>query len=348
MVYKVITKNRLSDFFLHNIENGQLDKAISCPRAIAFIKNPHVEEDEPCLIAIYDENDNLVGYIGLLGEYLQNPLIGKKVYWGSTQWLEPKYRGKGYSVEMMKKVWEVVDNQYFAIESSPSSYGLNKKMGSKVSFYSRYYLVLRTSASSVKGNVKNYLVQRNNTKALCNISKIEYSNRYIKYIDDETYSFIVKHSENDLFLRKQDHLNWQIANPFFIPIYCDKKNEKESVEFRGCVKRFETVCVQVLLRGELVGFYVLNIRDAVCSVLYLYYEEKYAENVFASIATFALSDSKIEKFRTFSKALYDKMLFFGIKSIFSKSHEDKVSLSVPVDFWVDPSLYIQGGDGDMV
>ena len=106
--------------------------------------------------------------------------------------------------------------------------------------------------------------------------------------------------------------------------------------------------VQVFVDGKICGFYVLRIVDSICSTWYLYYDEAFREQVFASVATNVLKASGVFKFQTFNKDLYDFMKRVGVKSQFSKGYIDQISLTVPSGFKVDASLRIHCGDGDMI
>lgn len=136
--------------------------------------------------------------------------------------------------------------------------------------------------------------------------------------------------------------------PFAIPISEDGKNVVERCEFGGSVKRLKTQMIQVLVGGRLCGFYVVRVIDSLCSPWYLYYDNAFRDQVFASVATVLLQLDNISKFQTFDKDMYDFWGKIGLQSQFSNSHVDQVSLTVPSDFEVNDSLHIQGGDGDMM
>ena len=346
--YRSFSIKDIEQWLVHNAENGLSDKVISRSRALAFIRNPHARPDDAALVVVFNEQNEAVGYTGAYVDEWCRPIVNGRYFWGSTQWMDPQYRGKGVSGKMMRMIKDAVEDKYVALDSSIASCRLDEKQGSVISYYPRYFIVLNGKDKSIKSKVKNIQSRLSKKKALQNLSDFDYTNRYVSLIDDETYSFIVEHSNMDLFLRKQDYLNWQMCYPFMVSTGGDKMMDAERCEFGGCVDRLQTNLVQVFVNGKICGFYVLRIVDSICSTWYLYYDEAFREQVFASVATNVLKTTGVLKFQTFNKDLYDFMKRMGVKSQFSKGYIDKISLTVPTGFEVDSSLRIHGGDGDMI
>ena len=346
--YRLYSIKDIEQWLVHNVENGLSDKAISRSRALAFIRNPHARPDDGALVVVFNEQSEAVGYTGAYAEEWCQPEVSGRYFWGSTQWMDPEYRGKGVSGKMMRMIKDAVEDKYIALDSSPASCRLDEKQGSIISYYPRYFIVLNGEGKSFKSKVKNIQSTLSKKKALEHLLDVGYTNRYVSLIDDETYAFIVEHSKKDLFLREQDYLNWQMRYPFVVPNGGDNKMDADKCEFGECVKRLRTDMVQVFSGGKMCGFYVLRNVDAVCSTWYLYYDEAAREQVFASVAAKVLQLNDVSKFHTFNKDLYDFIKRMGVKSQFSKNHVEQISLTVPSGFEVDASLHIQGGDGDII
>ena len=345
--YRLFTISDLRNWLYHNENNGLSDAVIARPRALAFVTDPHAQPEDAALAVVFNNQGEPVGYTGAYAEQWVRPKLEERYFWGSTQWMDPAYRGKGVSWKMMRQIKDAVDDRYVALESSPASCRLDEKQGSVISYYPRYFFVLRGTKKSFKSMVKSWMVDKANRKALRNMQSFDYENRHVNWIDDATYAFIVAHSEHDLFLRKHDYLNWQLKYPFVVPTGDDPKQEIETCKFGGYVSRLSVQMIQVFVGGVLCGFYVLNTVNSICTVLYLYYEEKYGEQVFASLSSIVLCNDELSRLRTFNKDLFDFMCGKGVKSMHA-TNIDKVSLTVPSGFVVDSSLHLQGGDGDMV
>lgn len=346
--YRLFTISDLRNWLFHNESNGLSDAVIARPRALAFVTDPHARPEDAALAVVFNDKGDPVGYTGAYAEQWVKPESPERYFWGSTQWMNPEYRGKGVSWKMMRQIKDAVNDRYMALESSPASCRLDEKQGSVISYYPRYFIVLRGTKKSLKSMVKSWMVRRANQKALHKLQSFDYENRHVNWIDDETYAFITAHSEHDLFLRQQDYLNWQLRNPFLVATGGDPKLEKEACEFGGYASRLRLQMIQVFVKGAMCGFYVLNMVESHCTVLYLYYDEAYHEQVFVSLASAVLRYDDVEKFRTFNKDLFDFMLAHGVRNMHVKDFVNQVSLTVPSGFEVDPALRLQGGDGDMV
>ena len=346
--YRLFSVKDIEQWLVHNVENGLSDKVISRSRALAFVSNPHAQQEDAALVVVYNEQGESVGYTGAYAEEWSRPIVEGRYFWGSTQWMDPQYRGKGVSGKMMRMIKDAVADKYIALDSSPASCRLDEKQGSVISYYPRYFIVLVGNDKSFKSKVKNVQSTLSKKKALKSLMGFNYTNRYVSLIDDETYSFIVEHSKKDLFLRKQDYLNWQMRYPFVVPTGDDKRIDTDKCEFGECVNQLQTCMVQVFSGGKMCGFYVLRIVDTVCSIWYLYYDDAEREQVFASMAAKVLQLKDVFKLKTFDKNLFDFMGRIGVESQFSKNFVEQVSLTVPSGFKVDASLHIHGGDGDMI
>ena len=57
--------------------------------------------------------------------------------------MDSAYRGKGVSWKMMHQIKDAVNDRYVKLESSVASCRLDEKQGSVISYYPRYFIVLR-------------------------------------------------------------------------------------------------------------------------------------------------------------------------------------------------------------
>lgn len=345
LTYRLYTLKDLKDWLLRDASNSISDYMITHARAWALINNPSAKDDDLALVAVFDR-DRPIGYTALFPDKLQKPLLEAKYYWGTTQWIEPEYRGKGISAEMMLLMKEAINHRYLGLDSSAASCKLDQKQGYLISYYPRYFYVWNKNQLGVIGRLKRIYVQCTNEKAIKRLRNYSYTNRFVNYIDDTMYDFIKSHSQSNLFLRSKEMLNWQLQYPFVQVVTKDNHLETENCEFGAYVRSHKNDVVQVYYNNTLCGVYVLNIIDGICSVQYLYFDEKYKSNVFASLAVNVLQ-SHLMKFRTFNKELYEFMKAHGIKNMNSNFNTEQISLTLPPDVEIDPSLSIQGGDGDM-
>ena len=318
---------------------------ISRTRAWSLINNPNAQSDDVVMSVVFD-GVKPIGYTAIFPEQLQKPINENNLcYWGTTQWIEPEYRGRGISGNMMMAIKDSVNHNYWGLASSISSIKLDQKQGSNVIFYPRYFFQWKIQSKSFIAKGKELLVRFKNKQLAKQIEKFSYTNQYIPIIDDESYVFISEHSSNDLFLRSHETLNWILQYPFLSEIGDDMHIE-EQCAFSTNVHKFKIKAVQVYVDNKLSGIYIYSIVDNTYKVLYIYYLEEMKENVFSSVLNGALS-SNVAKFCTFNSELFNFANSIGVKNINSKFTSEPISLTLPPNIIIDQSLSIQGGDGDM-
>lgn len=345
LTYHLYTISQLLEWLLQNVGNGITDSMIAHQRAWALLNNPCAKNDDLVISAVL-ANDRVIGYTAIFAEDLKKPFASHRFYWGSSQWVDPEYRGKGISAKMMLIMKEAIHHRYLGLDSSIASCKLDQKQGYKIVYYPRYFFQWKATKNNFLSLVKEKYVQCVNRNIMKQLLQYDYTNHYIPTIDDKTYDFICSHSQGYLFLRSQEMLNWVLHYPFLCAIENDAHAEKEKCEFGSYVDEFEMNAIQVYVENQLRGVYIYSIVDGIFKVLYLYYDEQYSEQVFASIMVKALQRN-VMQFRTFNRSLYDYMGRKGIRNINSKYTIDQISLTLPPDVEVDQSLSIQGGDGDM-
>ena len=345
--YKTYTIADLRDWLLQNKENGLSQDAINRARAYAFIHNPCAKDDDVVLVVVFDENHRLVGYTGAFAEdYLEGNVIGR-FFWGSTEWLSPELRGKGIGSKMMDLIKHAVGYQsYLGLASSVASVKLDSRQGSKIHYYPQFRLVTK-SGVSLKSKLATWHASFFNKRMKQKMSRYSYEIRAVSYLDNETYQFVRAHSSNDLFLRSQDMFNWLLRFPF-VQLSQDQHHlEKDNYYFKNYVGTYVINAIQVRVENTLVGFYIVSHMDKVCTLRYLYYDTKFSNEVFASVANSLLRPGNNE-IRFFESELFAFMQKHGFKSLNTKDIYQQISFTSPGDFIYNQSLHLQGGDGDML
>ena len=345
VTYRVYTISELREWLMENAQNGLTEYCIAPTRAYAIVHNPCAKDDDPAIVVAFD-GDKPIGYSAVFAdEYIAGNSKGR-FYWGTTEWIEPEYRGKGIAGKMMRTLKDATNiERYIGLESSEASVKLDQKQGATIEFYdkTKFHLIAR-------GSLKKYLLTKyigcHNAKQQKKLSNYAFNNTYVNFIDAGTYQFIKAHSGNDLFLRQQEMLNWILRYPFFIGMHDDIHVMKDVCEFGSTVSEYRMEAVKVYVHDELVGFYIVSQTNNDRTLRYLYYDEAHRDKVFASV-TLNLMKKRVEKVFFMSDALQEFMHQHGIKHLNRKSYIDKVALTLPPNMTVDKNLHIQGGDGDM-
>ena len=344
--YKTYSVAELRAWLIDNEQNGISEWSIDPCRAFAFINNPCAKDDDPALVVVFDDTGTPIGFTGAIAEDFAEGNLKGRYYWGSTEWLNPAYRGKGIAAEMMKKIKEDVGfDKYLALESSEASVRLDKKQGSDIQYYPRIRYGL-SSKSSFAARCYSYYLIVHNRRSLARLRKYSYQNNYVVFIDENTYGFIKAHSGQDLFLRKKEMLNWMLHYPFLLPVGEDKHAMKNQCEFGSMVSYHAWTAVKVMIEGTLRGFYIVSQTDKVRTLRYLYYDKESEDAVFASVANDLIRDG-VEEIRFFPVAFHEFLLRHSIKRINRKNMKEPIAFTFPQGLDFDPSKLVQGGDGDM-
>lgn len=343
--YKTFTAADVKDWVLNSVSNGLSDSIISVQRAYSIINNPYVKDDDKILSVVYFD-EKVIGYTAVFPEYFVKPELGETYYWGTTQWLDVNYRGKGISAKMMRIIKDAVNDKYLGLDSSIASTKLDQKQGSVIKYIPRYFFLFSHNKFCLTGFAKELIVRIRNYYVKKSVRAAEYRNNYICFIDSNTYQFICDHSREYFFLRSKEFLNWQLKYPFLVATGKDSHTCYDTNSFSTIVNFFWTKAWQVIVDKKIVGVCVLRCIEGICTVSYLYYDEEYYKNVFASVIDNMLQQDVVEV-RMFSKELYDYAVKIGVKGMNSKHTTSQVSFTMPEWWTYDSSLSIQGGDGDM-
>ena len=324
-------------------ERGLSEEVISRTRAWSIIHNPYATDDLNIVSAIF-VNDEVAAYTHLFPDESR----GERMYWNTTLYCNPKYEGRGYAAIVIGQFCELYGERYFDLDAVQESIANLKFNGLQVEFVPQYIL----SGKAIRGNgIKANLARLREQVALaCTTRKIvltrditaaDYSIKYAPFVSDAVYAFIAEHSTNDVFLRSQEMFNWILNYPLMQDSPLEERVERDSV-FTSTRAGSQMYGVEVYVQAQLVGFYILNVCNASIDVSYIYYNPKYAHEVFLSVAEHILHYES-PKVMLSHKPLLE---FLQGYKLFTKSSKRMKSFSYPQGFVYDASKEMQSGDGD--
>lgn len=325
---KLYTVKEIKDWLIHNQPVDGLSEYVIAPqRAWAIANNPYVHDDEPVAAAIF-ENGEFAAYVCAFPEVIEC----RRYWWFSALYCAPKYRGKGYGLIVVGSLAEE-----YGLENCMDRWAAKETIeifthfGHKTIYSTRYILSdKKINTATLKGKMAAcaqslskwcHQVECHNHSSIHNM---QYTLKYLPYIDDETYAFMKAHRGDDVFLHSQQMLNWEITYPFSISSPLLYRVEKE-IEFTPNILRMQYHVVQVCDKNTLVGVYVIQEGVRALTVTYLYYEELAKDLVFSSIVEhmFAIN---VSTFRTENGELADFVQFY---KYFPKVTKEKISFSYP-------------------
>lgn len=333
---KLYTVAEIREWLVNNKPTEGLSEQVIAPsRARAIIHNPYVKDDDPVLAAIFED-----GEIAAYTASFPDMLDGKRIWWASTLYCYPKFTGKGYGMIVVGSLKEAHEP-----ESTYDRWGASETVeifnhfGYQTTYTTRYRLSdKKINITSFKGKLA-YCAQelKKSIHPWPKLSKANDAIQYVSAIDDEAYAFMKAHQGNNLWLRKQDMLNWIVQYPFV------KGGENETAcVFGANAKVYEYKIAKVYVENQLQGVYVLRQYDDTLSIIYLYYTEENRDEVFSSIASQIIA----VKPTSFITENYDLLRFVKNRLYFPKMEKEKVSLSLPDNQQRLTNFTLQLGDGD--
>lgn len=345
---KIYTILDLRNWLIHNhATEGLSDKIIAPQRAYAIINNPYVKDEDSVLCAIF-ENEVPVAYTTAFPDWIEREK--RIIWWFSTLYCHPSVQGKGYGLIVIGQLCELIgESNYFDMDGAEETVSIFNYLGLKTRYISRYLFTHKNiHPSSLKGVLAyaiDCITQRQcgirRKNLLQKIATNNYNLRYVSYVDDITYRFIVNHAINDVFVRSQAMLNWIISYLFMQASPLINRVDR-TLEFASEVKAYTLQTVQVWKHDNLVGVFMYRMMNRQFSLKYLYYDTNYTQDVFEAIAEHIIS-LKAQSIQTtntvFAQWLKPLMLT-------SKYIEEKQSFSFP-DWFDIKDRNIQLGDGDV-
>jgi len=344
---KLFTVEQLRDWLIHNQPSQGLSEAlISKQRAYSIIMNPYAKDDMSIISALFVDNQ-VAAYTACFPDIMERPK-DMLIQWCTTLYVDPKYEGRGYAYIVLQQMIEEYGDTFLDLYAAEASQANISYAGLKIDYIEQYILSKRSIKAPrwipkmLKGTYVRRIERLQKEKVLTELKQQSCILAYLPQMDDATYAFIKEHSQEDLFLRKQETFTWMLQHGFRQegPLIDRVESTRE---FPGYNSIYRVYGVQVQKAGKIVGFYLLRNSSDDLAVKYLYYAKEYKDVVFASITEHILVLDR-KSFVTFDKTLAEYIS--KMNHMYSLSIE-QISFSYPASFTYDAFKRIQGGDGDM-
>jgi len=262
--------------------------AISKHRAASQISNPEATEDDILLLIAF-ENDNMVGYLGVLPDKIFTQK-NEKIHcgWMSCLWVDPAHRGKKIAQKLIEACFNSWNGNILLTEYTDSAGALYRKtqlFDSPLKKEGRRWYVradMQTILSPKNAVFKKsepflQVIDAGINIILDFLSIFTRTKRegcqynFVSSIDDEVYSFILSNRRNEIFGRNQIDLNWILQNPWIIEN--DKiDSDANKYHFTAGAKKFD--CRGVEIRNAdnvLIAFFIFTNRNGHFRLPYLYH-----------------------------------------------------------------------------
>ena len=334
-------------------------------RALSYCRNPRADADDPVLLVAY-RDDQVIGYLGILPDIIFADDIGYKLGWLTSWWVDPSCATTGVGALLLFSALNAYD-QYVGVSGSSREarkaldasqkfvaikplQGLDIRLRLNATrFILRKFPLMKIfrgmfrifdSVTDAVADFKNFIWQQYRDPFR------DLTFEYISAIDEETGRFIRRHHQHDLTRKENTDLSWIMNNPWII-----SAPHKDAVSaryyFSSRTHRFLYLGVKVFgNQSEMIGFFLLKVRDDRMSVLYSYCASRHAAAVIAAVFHQALA----MKVRTLS--LFDEQLVAGFSALgcpcwSAKKKSRGFSLSKALADISLSNCRLQGGDGDL-
>jgi len=328
-------------------DRGLSEKIISRQRALSFVRNPYVNDEDPLLAVIF-VNDEVAAYNGLFVERMARP--GKKICWNSMLYVAPKYEGRGYGAIVIDSLLEHYEGNLYDHAAAPASIENFKFLGQHVSYVPQYIFDnkhirvrdIKGVLAKLKSEWDLHIIRSHRAKEQKRLAAQNYEISYVAQVDDVLYAFIESNSQSDCWLRTQESFNWMLSNPFSTDAPLYHRIAKENV-FVSEEQKYRTWAVTVRQDHQTGGFYILRMHGGELYIKYLYHTEKDAEMVYDSILEHILQLNP-DRVITYKKSLAN---YLNRKKIYQRETNYPTSFIYPPEYEYNDEKEMQAGDGDM-
>jgi len=334
-------------------------------RAISYSQNPRADNDDPVLLVAYQDSQ-VIGYLGILPDKI---FVNDAVYkfgWLTGWWVDPSCTNTGVGAILLFKALNAYQQQLGVsggskearkvLDASQKFVALRTLKGLDIKFRLNVTGAILRKRPALKifrvvfkifddmmdeiVNLRNFFWKRRND--ICQGLTFE----YISFIDEETGQFIQRHHQHDLTRKEKADLNWIMAYPWILSAPL-KDSAGQRYYFSSRSNRFFYLGVKVLAQdGQMVGFFMLKVRDDRMSLVYSYFESQHALSIAAAVVYQALAMD------VSALSLYDEQLvasfpelgcpYWSAKGISRGFSLSKALADVPL-----ANYRLHGGDGDL-
>ena len=335
-------------------------------RALSYSRNPRADENDPVLLVASQDN-RVVGYLGILPDKIFVDDTIYKMGWLTSWWVDSSWATAGVGAILLFKALNAY-NQYIGV--SGGSREARKALNASQKFMALKPLQgldIRLRLNVTRGiprrlpalkifrglfkifdvmmdevmDVRHFFWQRRNNP--CQRLTFE----YISAIDEETDRFIKRHHQHDLTRKEKSDLNWIMNNPWILSTpFKDAASKK--YYFSSRADRFSYLAVKVFEHHtEMIGFFLLKVRDDRMSVVYSYFENRHGGSIMAAAFQHALAMDVC------TLSIYDEQLvtcFSKLRCPCWSAEKNSRGFSLSKAFSDIPlaNYRLQGGDGDLV
>ena len=330
---------------------------ITFSRIASQVQNPRASMEDLALIVAEEESGEVLGFIGLLPDYLFTP-ERQKVYWISCWWTDTE-RGKNLGIPLLYAAYKHSEGRLLAdsipdtlpiFEKSKLFHIPSPKKGLRLFLQPCFRkIVSRRGKLGPFGPAAVHWAEKWAKRFFApviwfNKKKRKYPDSFavtsLPSVDEKTAQFIRSQSTGEPFQREKEEMNWILRFPWLTV----EKKGTPFYPFSQHVDSFASHLIHLSKDGVLHAFFFFTEREGSFKLPYVYFEPKYILEVTQCIEAF-LYEKGAEEFTCFHPILSD-----ALHSRFPFAYHHRLSYQYVwgKDLPLDDAAAFQDGDGDAI
>lgn len=333
MEIKTLNKGQLRDFINSKEYKTMPFVPISYHRAISHINNPRAEDSDTLLVLLY-ENEEMLGYMGILPDILFTNSREEKIGWLSCLWVNPKHRGRQIAQKLLSTCYDSYDGKIMLTEFTEAAGRLYDKSGYFGQPFNKegIRLYIRSNLAGILAPKKNLF---KTIKPILKVSDFganvfldlkflrrpklnkEIFVEQLNEIDNIISDFIADKQADELFRRGKKELKHIISNPWILP-FKDADDTLKRYHFSAFDKSFDFIPLKITDKNRnIIGFLLFAMRGKNLKMPYAYFDEQYIEQII-EVIFYYINKLHISSFTTYHKSISNLLTIKRTPAVFKK------------------------------
>lgn len=352
--------------FVNSAEFHRMNEIpISTVRAISQALNPNADLGDIALIYALNEQDQLVGYIGILPSIMYTP-VPEKIFFNSCWWVHPKL-GRDVGMKLFYRMLQITHGKIVFFELSRHTESILRHINGmsfsqeiigfqgftrinlsgwipiRFKFLSFLRPLTRFTDWLFNLPVRLYYHAFHSYKA--NASKFIFEK--IDIPDGELWSWVNQLEKPGIKFRATQEFQWIKQNPWIISLDKDINGESNRYKFSVAAKDWKQDWLKVVSDGNPIGLFFLSKRDGLLRVPYAWFSSGNNKIIGQAFQQF-LVEEKASSMICFNPALVNAMNSAGGFFLFRRQRHKVMAWPEAMNTFMQKGYAIQDGDGDAV
>jgi len=260
-------------------------------KAFWLLDNNRIEDNDLCAILAYEEKE-IVAFVFLIPDWIENHLGTKKIYWCRRWWVADKHKDSILATYVMNDAIQATNNQIILKFLGKEVEEFFKKQPfTEFSERTRYFMLFNIDTNLLLNKVKflkyfkpivklvdgfSYRIirKKNNKKAKRNTIELTYN--YITKIDNEIWNFLEPKLKNDVVPKSRDYMNWQLSNDQSPQSIVNEKAKYTDL-VASTLNQIYHINFSIIHSGKIIGFVSALVRANEFYMKYFITEDGYYE-----------------------------------------------------------------------